>query len=64
MSDRMSDTRESLAAPPPKKVKEKPISGKRLWRWRLFELFLWLCLSVLTAVILTLLSDELLPANF
>ncbi len=37
---------------------------KRSWRSRLGELFLWFLVSVATAVIMVLLSEEILPANF
>ena len=37
---------------------------KRSWKSRLGELFLWLLVSIATAVIMVMLSEELLPANF
>jgi hypothetical protein len=38
--------------------------GRRSWRSRLLELFLWFLVAVATAVVLVLLSEEILPANF
>ncbi len=37
---------------------------KRPWKFRLLEFGLWALLSLVTAVVLVMLSDELLPANF
>lgn len=37
---------------------------KRSWKSRLLELLLWAAVAVATAVVLTMLSDEILPANF
>lgn len=37
---------------------------KRSWKARLGEFLLWTLLAIATAVIMTLLSEELLPANF
>lgn len=37
---------------------------KRSWKSRLGELALWVLVAVATAVIMVLLSEELLPANF
>lgn len=37
---------------------------KRSWKSRLAELLLWTAVAVLTAVILVVLSDRLLPPNF
>ncbi len=37
---------------------------KRPLRWRIAELLLWIAVAVATAVILVLLSHEILPANF
>lgn len=36
----------------------------RSWKSRLGELFLWALVAIATAVIMVLLSEELLPANF
>jgi hypothetical protein len=38
--------------------------AKRPLRSRLIELGLWALLSIVTAVVMILLSDRLLPANF
>ena len=38
--------------------------GRRSWKSRLLELFLWFLVAVATAVALILLSEEILPANF
>ncbi len=38
--------------------------AKRSWKSRLGELFLWTLVAIATAVIMVLLSEELLPANF
>lgn len=37
---------------------------KRSWRSRLIELALWTALAIVTAVVLVMLSETLLPANF
>jgi hypothetical protein len=37
---------------------------KRSWKSRLGELALWALLAIATAVVLVMLSDRLLPANF
>ncbi len=37
---------------------------RRSWKSRLLELLLWAAVAVLTAVILVVLSDRLLPPNF
>ncbi len=37
---------------------------RRLWRWRLAELLLWVLVAVATAVILIALSETVLPTNF
>lgn len=37
---------------------------KRSWKSKLGELFLWLLVSVAVAVIMVLLSEEILPTNF
>jgi len=37
---------------------------KRSWKSRLLELALWALVSIVTAVILVLLSEKLLPENF
>ena len=37
---------------------------KRSWKARLGELLLWTLVAIATAVIMVLLSEELLPANF
>lgn len=39
-------------------------SAKRSWRSRLGELGLWALVSIATALLLILLSEELLPTNF
>lgn len=38
--------------------------GKRSWRSRLGELALWALLSIVIAIVLIMLSDELLAPNF
>lgn len=38
--------------------------SNRSWKSRLGELFLWTLVALATAVIMVLLSEELLPANF
>lgn len=37
---------------------------KRSWKSRLIELSLWALLSIVTAVVMILLSNKLLPSNF
>lgn len=37
---------------------------KRSWKSKLLELLLWAAVAVATAVVLVMLSDEILPANF
>ena len=37
---------------------------KRSWKWRVLELLLWAAVAVGTAVVLVMLSEEILPANF
>lgn len=37
---------------------------KRSWKSRIGELFLWFLVAVATAVVMVLLSEKLLPANF
>lgn len=37
---------------------------KRSWKSRLLELLLWAAVAVVTAVVLVMLSEEILPANF
>jgi hypothetical protein len=37
---------------------------RRSWRSRLLELLLWAAVAVATAVIMVLLSERFLPANF
>lgn len=37
---------------------------KRSWKSRLGELALWALVAIATAVVMVLLSEELLPANF
>lgn len=37
---------------------------KRSWKSKLLELLLWAVVAVATAVVLVMLSDEILPANF
>lgn len=38
--------------------------AKRSWKSRLIELALWALLSIVTAVVMVLLSNKLLPTNF
>lgn len=37
---------------------------KRSWKSKILELLLWAAVAVATAVVLVMLSEELLPANF
>ena len=37
---------------------------KRSWKARLGELLLWALVAIATAVIMVMLSEDLLPANF
>jgi hypothetical protein len=37
---------------------------RRSWKSRLLELSLWVAIAIATAVILVILSEEILPANF
>ena len=37
---------------------------RRSWKARLLELSLWIAVAIATAVILVMLSEEILPANF
>jgi hypothetical protein len=37
---------------------------RRSWKSRLLELSLWVAVAIATAVILVILSEEILPANF
>jgi hypothetical protein len=37
---------------------------RRSWKARLLELSLWVAVAIATAVILVMLSEEILPANF
>lgn len=37
---------------------------KRSWKARLGELLLWLLVAIATAVIMVMMSEELLPTNF
>ena len=37
---------------------------KRSWKSKLLELVLWAAVAVATAVVLVMLSEEILPANF
>lgn len=37
---------------------------KRSWKSKLLELLLWAAVAVGTAVVLVMLSEEILPANF
>ena len=37
---------------------------RRSWKSRLVELALWAAVAILTAVIMVILSEKLLPANF
>jgi hypothetical protein len=41
-----------------------PFRRRRSWASRLGELLVWVGVAVLTAVVLVLLSDRLLPTNF
>lgn len=60
----MSDPEATTPPPaPPRDVTPTPV-GRRSWKSRLLELFLWFLVAVATAVILVLLSEEILPANF
>jgi hypothetical protein len=38
--------------------------NRRSWKSRLLELSLWVAVAIATAVILVILSEEILPANF
>jgi hypothetical protein len=51
-----------VASPTGEVETRKP--AKRPLRSRLIELGLWALLSIITAVVMVLLSDTLLPANF
>lgn len=37
---------------------------RRAWRKRAAELLLWIAVAVATALVLVLLSDQILPTNF
>ncbi len=37
---------------------------RRSWKSRLAELALWTTIAIVTAVVMVLLSEKLLPANF
>jgi hypothetical protein len=37
---------------------------RRSWKSRLLELSLWVAIAIATAVILVMLSEQLLPSNF
>jgi hypothetical protein len=37
---------------------------KRSWKTKVLELLLWAAVAVATAVVLVMLSEEILPANF
>lgn len=37
---------------------------KRSWKSKVLELLLWAAVAVATAVVLVMLSEEILPANF
>lgn len=37
---------------------------RRSWKSRLAELALWATIAIITAVVMVLLSEELLPSNF
>jgi hypothetical protein len=37
---------------------------RRSWKSRLLELALWVAIAIVTAVILVMLSEQLLPSNF
>lgn len=37
---------------------------RRSWKSRLLELSLWLLVAVITAIVLVLVSDKVLPTNF
>jgi hypothetical protein len=57
-----------MSDPSPTPVPQRDVTpvpeGRRSWRSRFLELFLWFLVAVVTAVILVLLSEEILPANF
>lgn len=38
--------------------------SRRSWPWKLAELLFWVLVALATAVILVILSETLLPANF
>ena len=40
------------------------MAAKRSWKSRLLEFSLWTAVAITTAVVLVLLSESLLPANF
>ncbi|HWC13595.1 MAG TPA: hypothetical protein VG929_03275 [Actinomycetota bacterium] len=40
------------------------MANNRSWKSRLLELALWAAVAVATAIVLVLLSESLLPANF
>ena len=62
MSDQPSAPREDTP-PPSRDVTPVPV-GRRSWKSRMLELFLWFLVAVATAIVLVLLSEEILPANF
>ena len=37
---------------------------RRSWKSRLLELLLWMAIAIATAVILVVLSEQILPSNF
>jgi len=49
--------------PTQRDVTPTPI-GRRSWRSRALELLGWFLVAVVTAVVLVMLSEEILPANF
>ena len=61
----MSDQppRDEATPIPPRDVTPVPV-GRRSWKSRALELFLWFLVAIATAVVLVLLSEEILPANF
>jgi hypothetical protein len=40
------------------------VKKRRSWKSRLLELLLWVAVAIATAVILVMLSEQLLPSNF
>ena len=62
----MTEPTENPPPPPPTTPRDvTPVPAKRRsWKSRLLELFLWFLVAVVTAVLLVLASEEILPANF